>query len=149
MAGVPLGSFGFKVLVNSKEGTLGCFQEVSGLSASVNVTDLVVGGMNDRTKKLLGNATYSNVTLKRGLCDSTMFAWINDVIRGGVIERKTITIKMLDEEGNDAAVCKLKEAVPVKWDGPTLGVMQDGIATESLELAHEGLTFELIPKKSK
>lgn len=140
-SGVPFGSFGFKVIVSGAGGELGCFQEVSGLSASVNVTDLVVGGMNDHTKKLLGNATYSNVTLKRGLCSGTMFDWIQKVIAGGTITRLTVTIKMLDDAGNDVAEYKLKDAVPVKWDGPTLSVMQDGIATESLELAHEGLSF--------
>lgn len=139
--GVPFGSFGFKVVVEGAGG-LACFQEVSGLSASVNVTDLVVGGMNHCTKKLLGNATYSNVTLKRGLCDGTMFDWIKKVIFGGPISRLTVRISILDDANNPVVTYKLEQAVPIKWDGPTLSVMQDGIATESLELAHEGLSIE-------
>lgn len=145
--GTPYGSFGFKVIVTGADGSLGCFQEVSGLSAQVNVTDLVVGGMNHTTKKLLGNATYSNVTLKRGLCDGTMFDWIQSVINGGKITRLKVEIQILADDGKTAAVVyTLNNAVPVKWDGPSLSVMQDGIATESLELAHEGLTVT-IPKK--
>jgi hypothetical protein len=31
-------------------------------------------------------------------------------------------------------------AIPVKWDGPTLNVMQDAIATETLVIAIEGLS---------
>ena len=50
------------------------------------------------------------------------------------------TIKILDDAGKVAKTYSFKNAVPVKWDGPALSVMQDAIATESLELAHEGLT---------
>lgn len=141
---VPYGSFGFKVIVkcgNSDE-RLGCFQEVSGLSATVNVTDLVVGGMNHCTKKLIGNATYSNITLKRGLCDGSMYDWIRSVIDGGKIERMTLKIQMLDEKNEVVKTFLAKRAIPIKWDGPSLSVMQDGIATESLEFAHEGLEVD-------
>jgi len=148
MSGVPFGSFGFKVEISLDEGNaMGCFQEVSGLSAQLNVTDLVEGGVNNKTHKLIGNASFSNIVLKRGLCDTSMFSWINGFINGTEIKRLSGTISILGDEmenGQYKVVRKFifKDAIPVKWDGPTLNVMQDAIATESLELAHEGLTIE-------
>ncbi len=142
MSGVPFGAFGFKVEIETESGAKGCFQEVSGLSVQVNVTDLVEGGVNNTTHKLIGNASYSNITLKRGLCDGSMFDWISRFVNysGGGLKRVNGTIKILDDAGKVAKTYLFKNAVPVKWDGPALSVMQDAIATESLELAHEGLT---------
>ena len=149
---VPFGSFGFKVKLTigglSSE-NLGLFQEVSGLSASINVTDLVEGGVNYTTHKLLGNASYGNVTLKRGLCSVSMFSWIQDVISklgASSIQRQNASIEILGDDGKTVGTYKLIRVVPVKWDGPSLSVMQDGIATESLELAHGGLSFEAAQK---
>ena len=138
---IPMNSFGFRVYFGD-EGTDdmgGLFQEVSGLSVQVNVTDLQEGGQNSKTYKLIDGVTFSNVTLKRGLCGEGMYAWI-DRVRKGEIERKTVRIEVLGD-GKDEVVrtYKLDRAIPVKWDGPSLNVMQDAIATESLELAHEGL----------
>ena len=140
---IPVNSFGFKVLIDGKE--LGLFQEVSGLSVQVNVTDLAEGGLNTSTHKLIEGVSYSNVTLKRGLCDASgLYTFILPAINGEIDKLRigTVTIISLDESGNEGMKYELKDAVPVKWDGPSLNVMQDSIATETLELAHEGLTVK-------
>ena len=135
----PFGSFGFKVVLKSlNDEQMGLFQEVSGLSIQVNVTDLVEGGVNDHTHKIIGNTTYSNVVLKRGLFNRTFFDWIRSVSRGK-IERDSLIIEILGDDLKPVMKYKCDNAVPVKWDGPSLNVMSDAIATESLELAHEGL----------
>ena len=146
MSGVPFGSFGFKVeleISNGDSTSLACFQEVSGLSVQLNVTDMVEGGVNNTTHKLLGNATYSDIVLKRGLCDASMFSWISAFVnhQGGELKRMTGYISILNDAGEVAQKYKFENAVPIKWDGPSLNVMQDAIATESLVLAHEGLSI--------
>ena len=135
----PLGSFGFKVSIGG--GDLSLFQEVSGLGIQINVTDLPEGGMNYSSHKVLGNASFSDVTLKRGLIGPEMYAWIRSVVDSGdaPIVRRTVTIEMLNDKGKTAKVFQCLNAVPVKWDGPTLNVMQDAIATETLVIAIEGL----------
>lgn len=138
---IPFGSFGFTVRLGEEGGnSLGCFQEVSGLGIQINVTDLVEGGVNNKTHKLLGNASFPNITLKRGLIDDEFYHWISNV-RNGVVSRKTISIEILDEAGKSCKKYKIERAIPVNWSGPALNVMQDAIATESLELAHEGLVL--------
>jgi phage tail-like protein len=137
---IPMNTFGFKVKVGDEE--LGLFQEVSGLSVQLNVTDLKEGGVNNTTHKLIDGVSFSNVTLKRGLCSAgSMFGWIAKAINGDVPERRTVTITMLGDDGKPVKTFTLQNALPVKWDGPSLNVMQDSIATESLELAHEKLTI--------
>ena len=42
---------------------------------------------------------------------------------------------------------KVLNAVPKKWDGPSLNVTSDAMATETLVLAHEGL--EIVEDKQE
>lgn len=138
----PFGAFNFRVDVADEDETLALFQEVTGLSASIEVTDLKEGGVNSTTHKLIGHASYGNVTLKRGLVDNKFMQWVNDVLNGQVY-RKDIFITISDESGSSITY-KLLRTLPVKWNGPDLNVMQDSIATESIELAVEGMI--IIPK---
>lgn len=136
----PIGSFGFKVIVtiDERDTELGLFQEVSGLSAQVNVEDIVEGGSNT-TRKLVGISSYSNIVLKRGICKASMYGWIAGFLTGEKRQRLSGKIQILGDDGNPVKVFSFIKGVPVKWDGPSLNVMSDAIATESLEIAHEGL----------
>ena len=138
MNNVPYGSFGFKVEV-SIDDKIACFQEVSGLSANIKVDDYAEGGVNWTTRKLISGASYSNIILKRGLCSNSMFSWINGFLTGNDIKRIDGNIKLLDDNGKVVKTFHFERGVPVKWEGPTLNVMNDSIATETLEIAHEGL----------
>lgn len=135
----PFASFNFKVEISSdgNNEVLALFQEVTGLSASIEVTDLKEGGVNSTVHKLIGHASYGNVTLKRGLIDNAFTQWINDALNG-TIYRKDIIITINDDSGEHISY-KLLRTLPVKWEGPNLNVMNDSIATESLELAVEGM----------
>lgn len=135
----PFASFNFQVKISDDDEVLALFQEVTGLSASIEVTDLKEGGVNSTTHKLIGHASYGNVTLKRGLIDTKFIQWVNDVLNGEVY-RKDIIITVSDDSGEYISY-KLLRTVPVKWNGPNLNVMNDTIATESLELAVEGLVL--------
>lgn len=133
----PFASFNFRVEVSDSNGRLALFQEVSGLSINISTTDFEEGGVNNTTHKIIGHASYGNVTLKRGLIDGEFFIWISD-ISNGVIKRRDIIIKLEDESG-DTVSYKLLHAIPVRWNGPNLNVMSDSIAIESIEFAVEGL----------
>ena len=134
---IPFGAFGFTVELDGAVG-LSCFQEVSGLGISIETEPLKEGGVNSTTHHLIKGASYSNVTLKRGLCDIGMYAWITAALEGKLI-RHVVKISMLDDAGKPCMHYMLKGCIPVKWSGPTLSVTSDAIATESIELAHEGL----------
>lgn len=140
MSGVPFGSFGFKVEVSVGEG-VACFQEVSGLSVTINTEDVAEGGLNNTTHKIVTGASYSNIVLKRGMCDTAMYDWIKGWLSGGKVPaRLSGKISILGDDGKPVKSFSFKDGIPVKWDGPSLNVTSDAIATETLEIAHEGLT---------
>ena len=133
----PFSSFNFKVEICNDGKQLALFQEVTGISASIETIDLKEGGVNNTTRKLIGHTSYGNVILKRGLVDTEFIQWINDVINGNIY-RKDIIVTINDDTGEYISY-KLLNTLPVKWEGPNLNVMNDSIAVESLELAVEGL----------
>ena len=58
------------------------------------------------------------------------------------IERTTITISLLDENGGNTMVWTLKNAWPTKVTGTDLKAEGNEVAIESIEIVHEGLEIE-------
>jgi phage tail-like protein len=57
------------------------FSECSGLGVKVKKETIFEGGVNDQQRILLGQAEYSDVTLKRGITnDLTFWQWVNQII---------------------------------------------------------------------
>ena len=52
--------------------------------------------------------------------------------------RPMVPISALDPEGNPIASWNLDGVYPVKWNGPSLDIGNNQIATETLELSHNG-----------
>jgi phage tail-like protein len=91
-------------------------------------------------RKLPGLAKYGNITLKWGVTDSMeLYEWIQDCIVEGTIERKTVTIIAINEEGEDVATWQVLEAWPTKYTAPDFNATASEVAIELLELAHEGM----------
>ena len=138
----PLPAFYFNV----KIGSLGeiAFREVSGLDAEAQVIEYRHGNSPQfSTVKMPGLKKYSNVSLRKGVFvkDNKFFDWFN-MIKMNMVQRETVTISLLDEEGNPTMVWKLTNAWPIKVTGISLKSDGDEVAIEQLELAHEGLTIE-------
>jgi len=54
------------------------------------------------------------------------------------VKRQTAEIAALDSEGKPIATWNLEGVFPVKWTGPSLDIGANQVATETLELAHNG-----------
>ena len=89
---------------------------------------------------------FSNVTLKRGtmLSDNEFYNWWNTVALN-TIERRNVTISLLNEKHEPVVVWKIKNAFPVKVQSTDLKSDGNEVAIESLEIAHEGLTIQNEP----
>jgi phage tail-like protein len=120
---------------------VGGFREVRGLEANIQVEEYAEGGENGYIHKLPGETRYPNLVLLRGLTDlDTMWGWFNDVSQG-VIDRRNITLLVLDQQRIPAMWWNIKDALPIKWVGPELRANNDSeIATESIELIHRGIS---------
>lgn len=134
----PYGRFRYKVEIDGI--AAGGFSEASGFDASIDVIEYREGDMVTTPIKIPGLKKYGNITLKQGLTDSMeLFSWITEGIEGAV-QRKTITITLLDEEEASVASWQMINAWPVKYTAPDFNATASEIAIESLEIAHEGLT---------
>lgn len=137
----PLPKFYFTLETDDlKDGT---FQEISGLDVEAQIIEYRHGNSPDfSTIKMPGIKKYGNVTLKKGVFkgDNKFWDWFNK-IKLNTIERKPVTIKLLDEAGNPTMVWTLKNAWPTKITGTDMKSDGNEVAVETLEIAHEGLTI--------
>ncbi|MFP3153544.1 phage tail protein [Lachnospiraceae bacterium ZAX-1] len=134
----PHGRFRYKVEIDGLEA--GGFSEVTGFDASIDVMEYREGDMVQTPMKIPGLKKYGNITLKQGLADSmVLYEWIIEGVNGAV-QRKTITITLLDEEEAPAASWQVINAWPMKYTAPDFNATSSEVAIESLEIAHEGMT---------
>ncbi len=140
----PYSAYNFLVEI---EGIIaGGFTEVSGMSIQTEVERKMFGGENDREYTFIKSTKYTDITLKHGLTDlDLLWSWYDDVVKGNV-QRKNGSIYLLDRAGLPAMWWDFYEAYPIKWDGPSLNAASNTVATETLVLAHGGLSK---PKSSQ
>lgn len=143
MAGYPLPKFHFQV---EWGGTNLAFTEVSGLDVETEVIEYRDGLSPEYHKiKMPGMQKFSNITLKRGTFrgDNQFREWYNTIALN-TVQRRDITISLLNEEHAPVAVWKVKSAWPIKIQATDLKADGNEVAIESMELAHEGLTTEML-----
>lgn len=134
----PYGKFRYKVEIDGLEA--GGFSEVTGFDASIDVIEYREGDMVQTPLKIPGLKKYGNITLKQGLTTSTvLYDWIIAGVNGAV-DRKTITITLLDEEETPAASWQVINAWPTKYTAPDFNATSSEVAIDTLEIAHEGMT---------
>lgn len=138
MAGYPHGKFRYKVEIDGIEA--GGFSEASGFDASIDVIEYREGDMVQTPMKLPGLKKYGNITLKQGVADSdVLYQWMASGLEADV-DRKTLTITLLDINGDDAASWQVINAWPTKYTAPDFNATSSEVAIETLEIAHEGMT---------
>ena len=83
---------------------------------------------------------YAAVTLRYGLTNSReLWDWLMQAIQGNV-ERKNVSIIMLDSEGNNEVTrWNLNDSWPSEWRGAPLDAMSREIAIENLTLVFDTL----------
>ena len=119
-----------------------CFRECSGLAVETEVQEYAEGGVNDFVHKLPGRIKFSNVTLKRGWAPTDkLWKWYAEIL-GGVIQPRPVSIIVFENrgqnEGVEVARWNLERAYPIKWQGPEFRSDGNGVAIETLVLAHAG-----------
>lgn len=140
----PLPNFHFMV---EWGGTRIGFTEVSGLDFETEVIEYREGSSKIYNKtRQPGLTKYSNVILKRGviLKDLEFYEhWKKTYFfqEGNQKFRRTVTIKLLDEEHKPIITWQLINAWPCKMSSPELKADSNEIAIETMELVHEGLSI--------
>jgi phage tail-like protein len=138
----PLPGFLFGVKITGAynadyNGGTAYFRSVSGIKNDTDVTDYYEGGVTANTRKVIGVVKWPNLVLKQGFTgDSAIFMWKYKPVRcdGEIIQ--------LGPDLEEICRWKFVNGYPVKWEGPDFDATKNDIAIESLEIAHEGLTFD-------
>jgi phage tail-like protein len=134
--GDPAISIAYKVTVDGFI-PLGIWTKIEGLGMEYQVTEYREGGVNGYVHKIVGPAKFTNVRLSRPV-DSTsplLMTWLQSNMMA--IIPQTMAITACTAGGEEITTWSLVGVVPVKWTGPSLDVMSNQVATETLEIAYQ------------
>ena len=125
----------------------GGFSEVSGFDLNVDVVEYREGDdLRNTPRKLPGLTKYGNITFKWGVVgDMEMLDWLYTVASSDQapptgVERKNITVTLIDDTGADGPQWTIINAWPVRYSIPDLNALGSEVAIESIEICHAGLT---------
>ena len=133
----PYRAYRFRVEIDGTQE--GGFQSVSGLERQCQIEPYREGGINHFEHQLVTLTNYPALVLKRGLVDKWLWDWHQQVIDGNVV-RRTISVVLIDESDQEVWRWICVGAFPSKWTGAELDATANNIATESVEIVHQGLT---------
>lgn len=153
-ARTPDPPFAGRFVLEIGNATLGSFMEVTGLSVTVEVEELVEGGRNGYVHRLPGRMKWPNLVLKRGITDNdALFAWIwrtsgdgfaRSAEHGAPANHAMVpldgSLSLRDATGRVVRTWAFTHAFPVRWSGPKLSAAGNELATEELEICHRGFT---------
>lgn len=139
----PLPVFCFQVTIDAVK-EVAFFKSVSGLKAEIETIPVREGGQNATMFQLVGGTKWSNIVLKRGFTKdsgaSGMLNWCNSWI-GQPGSRSKGVITLLDTALKKQAEWTFHNGIPVKWDIGEFDASKSELAIETLEIAHEGITY--------
>lgn len=129
-----IGNFNFKVEIEGV--TQGAFRNVEGLDSETEIVEYQDG--DDLVlRKRPGRTKFSNITLKRGYVNSDeLWQWRKKVVEGKV-ERKSGSVILCGDDGEEIMRYNFFEAWPCKWKGFSLDGKGTDVNVEEIELAVE------------
>ncbi|MFQ5881381.1 MAG: phage tail protein [Candidatus Methylomirabilales bacterium] len=133
----PLRNFRFLVEI---EGIIeGGFSEASGFSSESDVIEYREDKDPTHVRKLSGLTKAGDITLKWGLTnDTTLFDWRQDIVDGKIKDsRKTVYIRVQDDEGIEQARWQCLRAWPSKLEVPTFDAKGTDVAINALTITCE------------
>ena len=114
------------------------FQEVTGLTVTVNTEDIDEGGENRFIHKLPKGTSYDNLVLKRGIIkNSKLVAWCKKAIEELEFEPKNLLVSLLNEEHEELCSWSVVHAYPVKWAFSGLNAETGELLIETMEFNYQ------------
>ncbi|SUS04678.1 conserved hypothetical protein [uncultured Defluviicoccus sp.] len=137
----PLRNFRFRLAIDQI--VQAGFAEVTVGDLSTDPIEYREGNELTTVRKLNGLNKYANITLKWGITASRELAdWHQIVVddnRALQEARRTVTIYVQNEAGQDIATFEVVNAWPCKYDPSDLNAKGNEVAIDTLELCNEGI----------
>lgn len=127
----PIPKFHFRVDIR-EIGTISCV-EISGQYIEY---DEMKNSVSD-----FSGSKYDEITLKRAFTEdgTTVKGWI-DQTNTNVIQRKSVTLTLIDESGFPVMCWQMVNALPKNYTGEEFDAGKNCVSMESFTLSHEGIT---------
>jgi phage tail-like protein len=124
----------------------GEFMEVKGLGADLEITAYSEGGVNDHVHQLPVRHSWGRISLRRGVVrdGGLLWSWYVAGLTQSLGARRDGSVILLTPAGTPAMSWTFHSGLAVKWVGPELNAMQNAVAIEALDIAHEGLVPVLL-----
>ena len=143
----PSLAFRFKVTIEGV--TVARFTEVSGLQVESDTEKVTDGGDYSTVYRLPTGFKGGDLTQKRGIAKdgAALWDWIKLAVNGTPRPHK-VTLSLLGfvpKGGGSPTITRtwvFLGAYPIKWSATALSADQNGVAVETLTLAHQGIQFE-------
>jgi len=134
-----LAAIGTAALSAVTDTLLGGFSECSGLEMNLAIEDYKEGGNNGAVLKFPGRVSWGNLTLKRGVTQTTaLWDWHYGFVVGRG-KRRDGVIVLMNELHVPNNIWFFRRGLPLKYSGPAMNAAQNSVAIEALEIAHEGI----------
>ena len=118
----------------------GAFESCTGLGGELEVTQYSEGGRNDYTHQLPVGHSWGRIKLSKGIArDASLFAWYEAGLFGHLGARRDGAIVMLSRGSIPTMIWTFTGGLAASWSGPEFNAGADGLAIESIEIAHQGL----------
>jgi phage tail-like protein len=127
----------FDVVVDGID--LGAWSSCDGLKVDFGLKEIKVGGTNDYKVYLPDRVFYPRLVLKRAMNagdSGRVMSWLRSMV--DATEGGTATITLRDSHNQTVSEWTFANSRPYSWKGPTLNATAKEVATETLELVHEG-----------
>ena len=134
----PYRAYNFKLIIQGV--TEGHFTECSNMGIKVDAISYREGGQSQVVHRIPGRVEYADITLRYGLTLSMeLWNWLMTGVKGKV-ERKNVSIAMLDSDGvSEVLRWNLVNAWVAEWRGAVLDALGHQVAIESITLVFETL----------
>jgi len=129
-----VGAHNFQVEIDDLDAINTEFVSVSGVVSTSEEVEFM-HGVDPYVRKTAGRVTYEPITMERvykGVDD--FYKWRLDVENGNV-ERRNVTIRLLDSAFNVKREMVLEGAWPIKWEMPDLDASSSSPALEKITLS--------------
>ncbi|MEO5889180.1 MAG: phage tail protein [Ferruginibacter sp.] len=114
------------------------FQDVGGLTAEINIEELVSGGENTVSYRLPTRVKYGNLVLKRGMLkDSKLIEWFRNAIEEFEFAPANVEVSLLNENNQAVTHWIFTQAYPVKWVIADFSATGNTLVVETIELAYQ------------
>jgi phage tail-like protein len=138
---VYIGSFQFRVTVEGINDPLDGFIKVSSIVSTTENIEFK-HGLDANVRKAPGRTTFEDITLERVYSGLDEFAAWRESIVNGTIDRRTVSIEYLRNDGTLVRKYSLYNAYPNKWELPEMDAGGSNTAVERVTLSVEKVVQE-------